>query len=118
MSFDANLNPSLVDTYLSAVKEQFCDKGIRAILTTHSPSTVVGVKPEELYELSIENGNHTLMCANDKQGMQKILKKLAPKFVYYGELGILGYLAEDIDKEIIILVEGKNDQEKPSNIRE
>ena len=107
--FDANLNPSLVDHYISVVKEQFCKKGIRAILTTHSPSTVAAVKPKELYELSIEDDKHKLECAKDKEGKQSILKKLAPNFIYYGELGVLEYLTEDSEKDVIVLVEGKKD---------
>ena len=101
--FDANLNPSLAEQYIEVIKEQF--KDIKVVLTTHSPSTVVEVEPNELYELT---DSKTLKCANDQDGKKDILRRLAPKFVYHGEFGIL----EDIFNnkyEMIVFLEGEND---------
>lgn len=101
--FDANLNPLLAERYIAVIKEQF--KKIKVILTTHSPSTVVEVSPHELYEL--KDSSH-LDCAKDEEGKKDILRRLAPKFVYHGEFGIL----EDVFNnkyEIIVFLEGKND---------
>ena len=101
--FDANLNPTLAERYIEVIKEQF--KNIKVVLTTHSPSTVVEVEPKELFEL---NDSRELNCANDEEGKREILKRLAPKFVYHGEFGIL----EDVFNqkyEMIVFLEGKND---------
>lgn len=101
--FDANLNPLLAERYIAVIKEQF--KNINVVLTTHSPSTVVEVEPNELYELT---DSRELKCASNEEGKRDILKRLAPKFVYHGEFGIL----EDVFNnkyELIIFVEGNND---------
>ncbi|SHF84614.1 AAA domain-containing protein, putative AbiEii toxin, Type IV TA system [Flavobacterium fontis] len=101
--FDANLNPLLAEQYIEVIKEQF--KDIKVVLTTHSPSTVVEVEPNELFEL---NDSKELKCAFDEDGKREILKRLAPKFVYHGEFGIL----EDVFNykyEMIVFLEGKND---------
>lgn len=101
--FDANLNPQLAERYIEVIKEQF--KNINVVLTTHSPSTVVEVEPNELFELT---DSRELKCAKDENGKRDILKRLAPKFVYHGEFGIL----EDVFNnkyELIVFVEGNND---------
>ena len=101
--FDANLNPLLAEQYIEVIREQF--KDIKVVLTTHSPSTVVEVKPNELFELT---DSRKLKCADNEDGKSEILKRLAPKFVYHGEFGIL----EDVFNnkfEMIIFLEGKND---------
>ncbi|OWK98083.1 hypothetical protein AP75_07825 [Kaistella haifensis DSM 19056] len=101
--FDANLNPLLAERYIAVIKEQF--KSINVILTTHSPSTVVEVAPVELFELT---DSRELKCASDEEGKRDILKRLAPKFVYHGEFGILEDVF-NIKYELIVFVEGKND---------
>lgn len=101
--FDANLNPLLAEQYIEVIREQF--KDIKVVLTTHSPSTVVEVKPNELFELT---DSRELKCADNEEGKREILKRLAPKFVYHGEFGIL----EDVFNhkyEMIVFLEGKND---------
>lgn len=101
--FDANLNPLLAEQYIEVIKEQF--KDIKVVLTTHSPSTVVEVAPNELFELT---DSRELKCALNEDGKREILTRLAPKFVYHGEFGIL----EDVFNnkyEMIIFLEGKND---------
>ena len=101
--FDANLNPLLAEQYIEVIKEQF--KDIKVVLTTHSPSTVVEVKPNELYELT---DSRILKCANNEDGKRDILRRLAPKFVYYGEFGILEEVFNNKYKMIVFL-EGAND---------
>ena len=101
--FDANLNPSLAEQYIEVIKEQF--KDIKVVLTTHSPSTVVEVEPNELYELT---DSKTLKCANDQDGKKDILRRLAPKFVYHGEFGILEEVFNN-KYEMIVFLEGEND---------
>lgn len=101
--FDANLNPLLAEQYIEVIKEQF--KDIKVVLTTHSPSTVVEVEPNELFELT---DSRELKCAVNEDGKREILKRLAPKFVYHGEFGIL----EDVFNnkyEMIVFLEGKGD---------
>lgn len=106
--FDANLNPALAEMYLSVVKEQFCNKSITTLLTTHSPSTVVEVDPKDLFSVSIEEGRQSITCANNEEGKKIILNKLAPKFVYYGEFWVLEHVLRD-RHNIIVFTEGKND---------
>ncbi len=101
--FDANLNPLLAEQYIEVIKEQF--KDIKVVLTTHSPSTVVEVEPNELFELT---DSRELKCALNEDGKREILTRLAPKFVYHGEFGIL----EDVFNnkyEMIVFLEGKGD---------
>lgn len=101
--FDANLNPKLAEQYIEVIKEQF--KEIKVVLTTHSPSTVVEVEPNELFELT---DSRELKCALNEDGKREILTRLAPKFVYHGEFVIL----EDVFNnkfEMIVFLEGKND---------
>ena len=97
--FDANLNPSLAKQYIDVIRDQF--SSIKVILTTHSPSTVAEIEPEELFELT---SDHILTCAETQEGKKKIIQKLAPKFVYHGEFGIL----EDV-LSTIFFVEGNHD---------
>jgi energy-coupling factor transporter ATP-binding protein EcfA2 len=101
--FDANLNPKLAEQFIEVIKEQF--KDIKVVLTTHSPSTVVEVEPNELFELS---DSRELKCALNEDGKREILKSLAPKFVYHGEFGILEDVF-NIKYEKIVFLEGKND---------
>jgi len=58
--------------------------------------------------LRIENDKHKILHANDIDGKKNILEKLAPKFVWYDELGILG-LAK-CEQKTIIFTEGKKDE--------
>ena len=106
--FDANLNPTLAEMYMNVIKEQFCKNWITTLLTTHSPSTVAEVDPNDLFFVAIENGIQSVICAKDESGKKDILKKLAPKFVYYGELWGLENILTD-KKNIIVFTEGKND---------
>lgn len=108
--FDANLNPALAELYLDTVYKEFIDNDIRVILTTHSPSTVAEVRPGDLYELVLDNGRHKINHAKDQQGKKLILEKLAPKFVWDDELGLLG-LAKCPQKKIVF-TEGKSDDKK------
>lgn len=101
--FDANLNPVLAEQYIEVIKDQF--KDIKVVLTTHSPSTVVEVNPNELFELT---NSKELKCADNEDGKKEILKRLAPKFVYHGEFGILEDVF-NIKYEKIVFLEGKND---------
>lgn len=94
--------------YLDTIRRQFCDQNITTILTTHSPATVSEIKPKELFELSIDNNMQKITCANDEDGKKRILQKLAPKFVYYSELGCFEYILTS-DTNTIVLLEGKND---------
>lgn len=106
--FDANLNPSLAELYLKTVKKEFIENGIKVILTTHSPSTVAEVEPENLCELINDEEGHKIEWAENEDGKKKILEKLAPKFVYDDELGPLGAIKGS--KDVIVFVEGKSDE--------
>ena len=107
--FDANLNPQLAKLLIETIREELIKKDITVILTTHSPSTVAEVEPEELFLMENEKGEHILQKAGDENGKKEILEKLAPKFVYEKELGFMGILAKT-QKEYIIFVEGKSDE--------
>src|SRR5690606_27193067 len=75
--------------------------------------TVVEVEPNELFELT---DSRELKCANNEDGKRDILKRLAPKFVYHGEFGIL----EDVFNkkyELIVFLEGNNDVKNFESIK-
>ncbi len=42
--FDAHLNPSIAEQFISVVKKYFVDLGVQVIMTTHNPSTIVYAK--------------------------------------------------------------------------
>ena len=107
--FDANLNPQLAKLLIETIREELIKKDITVILTTHSPSTVAEVEPEELFLMENEKGEHILKKAGDENGKKEILEKLAPKFVYEKELGFMGILAKT-PKKYIIFVEGESDK--------
>lgn len=115
--FDANLNPALAELYLKTVNKEFVENGIKVILTTHSPSTIAEVNPENLCELINDNKDgHKIEWANNEDGKKKILEKLAPKFVYDNDLGPLGAIKGS--RDIIIFVEGENDENYFTKIAE
>jgi 5S rRNA maturation endonuclease (ribonuclease M5) len=107
--FDANLNPSLAELYLEVVNKEFIEKGIRVILTTHSPSTVACVKSENLYEMKNENNKCEIIYAKNDAGKKDIVEKLAPKFIFHEEIGLFGTMF-NTKKDIIVFVEGKTDK--------
>ncbi len=50
---DAHLHPSMSQQFLNVVKNVLVDKfGVRVIMTTHSPSTVILAPNESIYEMS------------------------------------------------------------------
>ena len=107
--FDANLNPSLAELYLKVIRTEFINNGIKVILTTHSPSTVAEVEPDELCEIVVNNsGQQKIKWAENEEGKKIILDKLAPNFVYDDELGFFGLLKGKED--IVVFVEGRNDE--------
>lgn len=107
--FDANLNPALSELFIKTVRDELVDKGIKVILTTHSPSTVAFAEPNELYWMENINDSHNIRPIKNEDGKKEILEKLAPNFVYYGALGIFGILAKS-QEDNIILVEGPSDE--------
>lgn len=51
---DAHLHPSMTQQFLNVVKDVLVEKyGLRVIMTTHSPTTVVLTPEESLFEMSI-----------------------------------------------------------------
>jgi len=107
--FDANLNPALSKKYLTIIRTGFCNNSIDVILTTHSPSTVCEIEAHELFEIDINQTPSSIQCAtNIKNGKKAILNKLAPNLNYDAELNLLSCIHQ-INKPVIVLVEGKND---------
>ena len=42
--FDAHLNPSIAEQFISVIKKYFVELGVQVIMTTHNPSTIVYAK--------------------------------------------------------------------------
>jgi ABC-type ATPase involved in cell division len=89
---DAHLHPSMSQQFLNVIKNVLVDKfGVRVIMTTHSPSTVIFSPDESLFEMS-----------RAEPRIQKAISKnhavslLTAGLVYVGE-GTKYFLVEDQD---------------------
>jgi ABC-type ATPase involved in cell division len=89
---DAHLHPTMAQQFLNVIKNVLVDKfGVRVIMTTHSPSTVVLTPEESLFEMSrvapriikSQSKNHTISL-------------LTSGLVFVGE-GTKYFLVEDKD---------------------
>ncbi|WPX97818.1 AAA family ATPase [Candidatus Fokinia crypta] len=111
--FDASLNPQLAESYIKTVREVLLKSGITVVLTTHSPSTVIEVEPDELWWMSRmrrDDGSEEveLKSAENKGGKVKILDFLAPRFTPSEDAAKLTYSAIP-NGSIVIFVEGESD---------
>ncbi len=102
--FDANLNPTLASLYLKTLMD-LSKKCEFICVSTHSPSTVAEVEPENLFEVDLNSSK--IIHAGNNEGKTAILQKLAPKFIFSGNLGYLEFVKSK--KDVIIFVEGKTD---------
>ncbi|MEN9782041.1 MAG: hypothetical protein RL208_191 [Pseudomonadota bacterium] len=93
--------------FTKMIRQEFLKNNIKVILTTHSPSTVAEIESNELYEMINESNSHKIVPAKNESGKRKILEKLAPKFVYDDELGLLAL--KKCKQNVIIFTEGSSD---------
>ncbi|MFW5983471.1 MAG: AAA family ATPase [bacterium] len=89
---DAHLHPTMSQQFINVVKNVLVDKfGVRVIMTTHSPSTVILTPHESLFEMSRE---HPRIELSDSKNHTVSL--LTSGLVYVGE-GTKYILVEDTD---------------------
>ena len=97
---DAGLHPSMIKKLISVIQEYFLLKGIKVILTTHSPTTVT-LSPEESIFVMKREGNSTSI---EKSNKKEALNILTEGFVTL-ETGIELISSE---KKLVIITEGNN----------
>ncbi|MBD3630317.1 ATP-binding protein [Cyclobacterium sp.] len=89
---DAHLHPTMSQQFINVVKNVLVDKfGVRVIMTTHSPSTVILTPDESLFEMSREHPR--IKLSNSKNHTVSLLTS---GLVYVGE-GTKYMLVEDKD---------------------
>ena len=89
---DAHLHPSMSQQFLNVIKNVLVDKfGVRVIMTTHSPSTVIFSPDESLFEMS-----RTEPRIKKAISKNHAVSLLTAGLVYVGE-GTKYFLVEDQD---------------------
>lgn len=89
---DAHLHPSMAQQFLNVIKNVFVEKlGIRVILTTHSPSTVILAPETSIFEMSINEPRISKAASKNHA-----VSLLTAGLVYVGE-GTKYFLVEDKD---------------------
>lgn len=89
---DAHLHPSMSQQFLNVIKNVLVDKfGVKVIMTTHSPSTVMLAPSESIYEMSIVEPR-----IKKAQSKNQAVSLLTSGLVYVGE-GTRYILVEDKD---------------------
>ncbi len=89
---DAHLHPSMSQQFLNVIKNVLVDKfGVRVIMTTHSPSTVVLAPLDSIYEMSKEEPK-----IKKSPSKNHSVSLLTAGLVYVGE-GTKYFLVEDKD---------------------
>ena len=100
---DATLHPSMIKNMLRVIDDIFVEKGVKVILSTHSPTTIALCREKSIFV--IDNSDEQLI---KKQSAKNALDKLTDGFVTIEEgLNLLNMIS---DKEITIVTEGKNTQ--------
>ena len=100
---DATLHPSMIKNMLRVIDDIFVKKGVKVILSTHSPTTIALCREKSIF--IIDNKDEQLI---KKQSTKDALDKLTDGFVTIEEgLNLLNMIS---DKEITIVTEGKNTQ--------
>jgi energy-coupling factor transporter ATP-binding protein EcfA2 len=98
---DASLHPSMIRTLLNAVQSAFVDKGAKALVATHSPTTVA---------LAPANALHFVEAGPKQRKIRKISKKdalalLSEGFITFDEgLDALRFSGE----KLVLFTEGYN----------
>ena len=89
---DAHLHPTMAQQFINVIKNVLVDKfGVRVIMTTHSPSTVVLTPEESLFEMS-----RTAPRIVKSQSKNHTISLLTSGLVFVGE-GTKYFLVEDKD---------------------
>ena len=70
---DASLHPSMTKKLIDVVQEHFLPRGIRVILTTHSPTTVALSPENSLYLMVKENGKTIFQKTNKSDALRELL---------------------------------------------
>jgi len=105
---DAFLNPQIIQTMLKIIREEFVEKDIKVIMTTHNPSTVAYCQEDEIFWM--EDGK--ILKDNDKKSKESILDQLADGLILVKKdnLEIIAKLSNALqNNNSLIFVEGGDD---------
>ena len=97
---DAGLHPSMIKKIMEIIKKYFLPKGIKIILTTHSPTTVALAPEESLFVMKREADSTSIEKSSKKEALNTLTEGYATL-----ETGIELISSE---KDLTIITEGKN----------
>lgn len=98
---DASLHPSMVKSMLNVIESIFCDRGVRVILVTHSPTTIALCPDESIFVMN-KSGKERI----EKRTKRDALSILTEGYATLEEgLSILDNVARN---QLSIISEGKN----------
>ena len=103
--FDAHLNPSIAEKFISTIKKYFVDLGVQVIMTTHNPSTVAFAKNAKADIIWMEDG-----IINPEMTYESIIRELSNGLIDINHLTEETQLLIEYRERCIIYTEGKTDR--------
>ena len=70
---DAGLHPSMIKNLIALIQNYFVPKGIKTILTTHSPTTVALAPEDSIYVIKKEQGATSIEKTNKTEAIRSLL---------------------------------------------
>ena len=102
---DAPLHPSMAKQLLRVIEEVFVkEKGVKVIMTTHSPSTVAMAPEESLYVMQKEEPR---IKKRSKEQIMKLLTDGIPSFSIYADNRRQVFVESDTDASFYTKIYGK-----------
>ncbi len=102
---DAPLHPSMAKQLLNVIQEVFVkEKGVKVIMTTHSPSTIAMASDESLYIMQKEEPR---VQKKSKEQIMKLLTHGIPAFSIYADNRRQVFVESAVDADFYTRVYGK-----------
>jgi len=96
---DSPLNPSVIDKFISYIKDNFLTNGVKVVIATHSPSTVAFAPDNAVYLVNTRKSEPLVATANNDA-----IDALSEGFITLSD--VMNF--EKIPESKIIISEGKN----------
>ncbi|WP_375446313.1 ATP-binding protein [uncultured Fibrella sp.] len=102
---DAPLHPSMAKQLLQVIENVFVkEKGVKVILTTHSPSTIAMAPDESLYVMQKDSPR---IQKRSKEQLMKLLTDGIPSFSIYADNRRQVFVESEIDADFYTRIYGK-----------
>ena len=102
---DAPLHPSMAKQLLNVIQEVFVkEKGVKVIMTTHSPSTIAMAPEESLFIMQKEEPR---ILKKSKEQIMKLLTNGIPAFSIYADNRRQVFVESSVDADFYTRVYGK-----------